>query len=78
MAMTKTTQCIITVLPDGQLQCLTKTTFDDGEGVTAVSNHRHVVVPGQDTSSEDQLVKDVAYGLHTQARIDAYNDAKIV
>jgi len=44
----------------------------DGKEVSR-SFYRHIVVPGQDVSSESQNVQGIASLFHTQEVIDAYN-----
>jgi hypothetical protein len=63
---------LIEVVENGTLQVRTKTAImEDGKQVTN-QFHRHVVVPGADTSSEDAKVKAIAASIHTAEVIAAY------
>ena len=71
MALTKETETQATVLPNGVLEVRTATLImEDGEELSK-SYHRHVVEVGADVSEEDQLVQDIASGVHTPERIAA-------
>lgn len=71
MALTERDEFQTTVKPDGQLE-VRKATIVMRDGVDiAKSYHRHVVDVGDDVSSEDQSVKDIAAAMHTPARIAA-------
>ena len=63
------TQCW--VKSDGQIEVLTKTWILRDGVREASSNERHVIDVGDDTTLEDQLIIDVATGVHTTARIDS-------
>ena len=66
MALTKSTKTDrIEVLERGQLQVRTATTIDEDGVAVAESYHRHVLVPGDDTSGESQRVQDVAAAVWT-------------
>ena len=66
MALTKSTKTDrIEVLERGQLQVRTATTIDEYGVAVAESYHRHVLVPGDDTSGESQRVQDVAAAVWT-------------
>jgi len=67
------------ILQDGQIQVRTATQFfENNEAISEKSYHRHVIAPGDDVSSEEQIVKDVVSGnLHTQTRIDKYKLNKL-
>ena len=45
--------------------------LDDGVEI-ARQHHRHVVVPGQDVSDEEQQVKDIVAVVHTPDVVQAY------
>ena len=45
---------------------------EDGVEVSR-NNHRHVIVPGQDTSAEVADVQAICSTMHTQEVIDVYN-----
>ena len=47
----------------------------DGEEISR-SFHRHVIQPGQDTSSESAEVQAICTAVHTQAVIDAFTAAQ--
>ena len=66
MALTKTTKTDrIEVLARGQLQIRTATTIDEDGVDLSESYHRHVLVPGDDTSAESQRVQDIAAAVWT-------------
>ena len=50
----------IEVLEDGQIQVRTATIIDEDGTELSRSLHRHVLVPGDDTSGEVQRVQDIA------------------
>jgi len=61
MALTKSTKTDrIEVLEMGQLQVRTATIVDEDGVEISRTFHRHVLVPGDDTSGEGQRVQDVA------------------
>jgi archaellum component FlaF (FlaF/FlaG flagellin family) len=63
---------LIEVIENGSVQVRTKTAIlEDG---IEISNkfHRHVVLPGDDYSAEDDRVKAICAATHTQAVISAY------
>jgi hypothetical protein len=63
-------------LEDGQIQVREITRImEDGVEISK-AYHRHVVDVGGDIDNESQIVKDVASGLHTQARKDKRDLAK--
>lgn len=60
------------VLIAGQIQVRTDTVIlRDGEEISR-TYHRHVVCPGDDTSSEDESVQRIAKVEHTPERVRAY------
>jgi hypothetical protein len=71
MAITKERRTSSEILEDGQIQVKTRTVIlEDGVEISS-ANHRHVVDVGDDVSGEDQLIQDIAGGLHTPARVAA-------
>jgi hypothetical protein len=63
------------VLADGQIQVRTDTIIErDGVEISR-TYHRHVVVPGNDLSSQHASVQTVANAVHTDAVIAAYRAA---
>ena len=66
----------ITILEDGQLQIRRSRRIFDGATMLAEQYHRHVIAPGDDVTSEDARVKQVAGLLHTPAVIAAYKAAQ--
>jgi len=61
MALTKTvTVDKIEVLERGQIQVRTATIVDEDGAELSRGFHRHVLVPGDDTSGEAQRVQDIA------------------
>ena len=78
MALTKsTTTDRIEVLEMGQLQIRTATIIDEDGTELSRTFHRHVLVPGDDTSAESQRVQDVAAATWT-AQVVADWDAWVV
>ncbi len=70
MALTKTTVIDkIEVLERGQLQVRTATVVAEDGVELARSYHRHGLAPGDDTTSESQLVQDVAAATWTAALV---------
>lgn len=71
MALTKEVKTSGEFREDGQIQVRTRTVIlEDGVEISS-SNHRHVVDVGDDVSGEDQMIQDIASGLHTPARRSA-------
>lgn len=66
----------ITILEDGQLQIRRSRRIFDGATIIAEQYHRHVLAPGDDTTTEDTRVKAVAGVLWTPQVIAAYEAAK--
>ena len=66
----------ITILEDGQLQIRRSRRIFDGPTMLAEQYHRHVRVPGDDTTQEDARVQAVAGLLWTPAVVQAYRDAQ--
>lgn len=67
---------LIETIENGCVQVRTKTAIlEDG---VEISNkfHRHVVVPGQDYSQEDDRVKAICAAVHTPEVIAAYQAAQ--
>jgi hypothetical protein len=63
---------LIEVIENGSIQVRTKTAIkEDGVEITN-QLHRHVVVPGQDYSTEDAKVQAIAASIHTPEVIAAY------
>jgi hypothetical protein len=62
----------IEVLANGCVQVRTKTAIiENGKEITN-KFHRHVVMPGDDYSAEDNRVKAIAASIHTAEVIAAY------
>jgi archaellum component FlaF (FlaF/FlaG flagellin family) len=65
----------IEVLTNGCVQVRTSINVVE-DGVTISSSYkRHIVVPGQDYSQEDQRVQDICAVAHTPEVVSAYNAA---
>jgi hypothetical protein len=65
----------IEVVENGCVQVRTKTAImEDGKQISGTF-HRHVVVPGQDYSQEDDRVKAICKATHTKSVVDAYKAA---
>lgn len=76
MALEKETAVdLIEVLEDGTLQIREAIRVLEDGVVLSQSFYRHVLVPGQDVSSEPQKIQDIAAATWTQEVIDAYNAA---
>lgn len=71
MALSKELQHQITVLPDGQLEVREATIIKENGVELSRSYHRKVIDVGDDVSAEPSLVKDIANGVHTPARVAA-------
>jgi predicted thioesterase len=66
----------IEVLENGCVQVREKTAImEDGKQISE-SFHRHVIVPGQDYSQEDDRVKAICKATHTKSVVDAYKATK--
>lgn len=66
----------IEVLENGCVQVRTKTAIlEDGVQISG-SFHRHVMIPGDDYSKEDDRVKAICKATHTPAVIAAYKAAQ--
>jgi hypothetical protein len=69
---------LIEVIENGCVQVRTKTAImEDGRQISA-KFHRHIVVPGADTSAEDAKVQAIAAAIHTPAVIASYQAAQVV
>ena len=66
---------LIEVVENGCIQVRTKTAIKENGIEISSKFHRHVVVPGADTSAEDAKVKAIAASIHTPAVISAYQAA---
>lgn len=67
---------LIEVVENGTLQIRTKTVIlEDGKQISG-QFHRHVVVPGDDYSTEDAKVRSIAAAIHTPEVIAAYQAAQ--
>jgi len=65
----------IEVIENGVVQVRTATKImEDGE-VISKTLHRHIIVPGQDYSQEDERVKAICKATHTNSVVDAYKAA---
>jgi len=63
---------LIEVVENGSIQVRTKTAIKE-DGVELSSKfHRHIVVPGADTTGEDAKVQAIAASIHTAEVIAAY------
>ena len=66
----------ITILEDGQIQVRrADKIFRDGVEI-AKAYHRHVIKPGDDLSTENQRVQQVAKAVHTTKTIADYHQAQ--
>lgn len=76
MPITKEISHDCQVLEDGQLQVRQITRIMEDGVELSKQYHRHVVDVGDDVTNESQLVKDIAQGVHTPARVSARANAK--
>ena len=68
---------LIEVVENGCIQVRTKTAIKE-DGVEISSKfHRHIVVPGDDYSTEDARVKAICAATHTKDVIAAYKAALV-
>ena len=66
---------LIEVIENGTVQVRTKTAvLEDGKQISG-SFQRHIVVPGDDYSTEDARVKAICKATHTAAVVTAYKAA---
>lgn len=67
---------LIEIVENGSIQVRTKTAImEDGKQISGTF-HRHVVVPGQDYSSEDAKVQAICKATHTAEVIAEYKAAQ--
>ena len=75
MAFTKENAYKVEVLPDRTLQVRRSDIIKEDGVVVATSYHRHIVVPGDDVTSEATVVQLIAGALHDAATVSAYEAA---
>ena len=63
---------LIEVIENGCIQVRTKTTILEDSKAISSQFHRHVVVPGDDYSTEDSKVQAICASIHTSELIAAY------
>ena len=66
----------ITILEDGQLQIRRSRRVYDGPTMIAEQYHRHVLAPGDETTTEDARVRQVATLLWTPEVVTDYQRQK--
>ena len=66
----------ITILEDGQLQIRRSRRVFDGPTMIAEQYHRHVLAPGDETTTEDARVRQVATLLWTPEVVAEYQRQK--
>jgi len=76
MAITKQVSYAGEFLEDGQIQVKEITRLMENGEEVGKNYRRHVVDVGDDVTNEPQIVKDIASGLHTPARLSARNAVK--
>jgi hypothetical protein len=69
---------LIEVIENGSIQVRTKTAIKENGIEISNKFQRHVVVPGDDVSSEDAKVQAIAASIHTADVIAAYVAAQVV
>ena len=62
----------IEIVENGCVQVRTATKIMEGEKEVNRSFHRHVIVPGEDYSAQDDRVKAICAAVHTPETIAAY------
>ena len=72
MAITKRLEYKEEILPNQVIQIRTTTVIEEDGAELARNHHRHVVVPGQDVTSEVQEVQAIAAALWTAEVVAAY------
>lgn len=65
----------IEVIENGVIQVRTKMSFQENGVEVSSSFHRHVVVPGDDYSKENDRVQSICSATHTNEVIEAYKAA---
>lgn len=69
--ITKTSEQILTILPNGLIQVRDDTIYiEDGVEVSRL-HHRKVLEPGQDVTKESKRIQDISSVVWTQEVIDA-------
>ena len=66
---------LIEVIENGTVQVRTKTAVTENGTQISGSFQRHIVVPGDDYSTEDARVKAICKATHTAAVVTAYKAA---
>ena len=79
MSLEKVTSVdLIEIVENNCVQVRTKTAIlEDGEQISG-TYHRHVILPGDDYSAEDDKVKSVCALIHTPEVVTAYKEAQNV
>lgn len=77
MALTKETETQTTVLSDGQLEVRIATIVMEDNKEISRTYHRKVIDVGDDVSTEPEIVRDIAMGVHTAERKAARDVAKV-
>jgi hypothetical protein len=72
MAFTKENEYKVEVLPNRALQVRRSDIVKEDGVVVGTQYHRHVVVPGDDVTSEPTVVQLIAGVLHDSAAVAAY------
>ena len=67
---------LIEVIENGSIQVRTKTAIKENGIEISSKFQRHVVVPGDDVSSEDAKVQAICAAIHTDEVIAAYKAAQ--
>jgi hypothetical protein len=63
---------LIEVIENGTIQVRTKTAIKENGVEISSKFHRHVIVPGDDYSSQDARVQAICAATHTAAVVSAY------
>jgi len=67
---------LIEVIENGCVQVRTKTAINEDSVQISGTYHRHVVLPGDDYSSENTKVQAICAAVHTPEVIAAYKEAQ--
>lgn len=68
---------LIEVVQNNSVQVRTKTSIVENDKELSSSFHRHVIVPGQDYSEENERVQAICRAVHTPEVIAAHNAKRL-
>lgn len=67
----------VEVIESGCVQVRTKTTIFENDQPVSHVFHRHVLIPGNDYSNEDDRVKAICKAVHTADVVAAYTASQV-